>query len=896
MAFDSAAYKNTVLIPLSKDKPGLEVLRQVIRDLQSGGGVAAAARLDMAELFAVDSSVPAGDLAGHLKSLEMTFNKQKSLPSAQLLKKLLELLGKSGAKVTDPTFWAGLRAQRAQALKRDLDDFATAAAQVLPLKVVTPEVIAGQAEGAGLRGVPAGDLAAALAKHGVQIRPDFEIPKVPLPPAVRKVTEFPEFRTIVDVVLRPEQPKDLSVVDELSFGSQARRLQPGDVKDAKHRLEQQEAQVEERARQAAQNALAALLEYTSAEELHKLALAALADATEDLLRRNLPTVTVRDELVKRGLRQIDAARLVAKLSAATPVLGLADVAERLADGALGEARRLLDALPVLDGEDPAERASLAARVTAAEHKKAALVGQYDLAMKSRDYAAAATALRGALAVDTADEELRQRLERLPPLPPASLSVRVDGRALDLAWPSDGAGSVRYVVVRTAGAVPANADDGDVLARNLDATRYRDQQAPVGRAVRYAVFATRDGVSFSDPATATSVVLPAPSQLSASPGLADVSLSWSTPPEAVDVVVTRTAPDGSQREYRPTTPGQLTVTGLATGTRYRFAVRAVYLLPGAERRESAPAEVDATPRSAIRAVDDLRIEAQTAAGHRVAWSTVVGYAVELWALPVNAQVTAGARMSFAALADQRGRRLPLRPGKDAGGVTAREFAPPAEVSLLVPVTVDGDGGLAGQPIVTGSAPAAGNPAAERFGDELRVSWEWPGVDCLIEVGWSADGHRQARRVSRAGYNDEGGVRIAGPVRDLTLTTVVRGGTQEWSSPAVPVPVAAVAPSIRYSLVVRRSRLGSRGSATVTVESPQFGGKVQALTVLKEAKFMPSGSADGAVVDRRELDFSAGPSVTFTLDLGKVVSPFWVRLFPAENSAVRVEDPPTSQMRG
>ncbi|CUR58049.1 conserved hypothetical protein [metagenome] len=894
MAFDSAKYKNSVLVPLAKDKARLEVLQQVIRDVQGAGGISAAARLSTAELFAVDSSMAAPELGSHLKSLEMTYNKQKNLPSAQLLKKLLDLFGKD--KAGDPAFWAGLAASRGQALKGQLDEFAHAVAEEHPLDVVTPEQVTELASGMGLVGVSEADLTEALAIKGVEVRPDFEIPKVPLPPAIRKVTEFPEFRTIVDVVLRPEQPSDMTVIEELTFGSPSRRVEPADVAAAKQRLQQQEAQVEERARQAAQNALGALTELKSAASLHALTLAAVAAATEDLLRRGLPRVAVRAELIKRGLRQIDASRLVAKLSASTQVLGLADVAERLTEGALGEARRLLDALPPFEGEDADERARVTSSVEAAEKKKRQFVGQYEASLKTRDYVTAATALRDALSVDTQDDDLRTQLARLPPLPPATLSLRVDGRSLEVTWSADGDDSIRYSVVRTTAEVPVNHKDGEVLASGLENTRFRDKEAPIGTLTRYSVFATRDGSSYSDPATATSVVLPSPFDFAAAPGTADVSLSWATPPEAAGVFVTQTAPDGTRKEHRPATPGQIALGGLTTGTKYRFSAKAVYLLAGGERRESEAVEIDATPRGAIRSVDDLRLDAAQA-GHRAKWSSVVGYTVELWALPITAHVTPTTRITSAELGSLSGRRLTLRPGSGSSGETVREFDALPDVSLLVPITLDDDGGLVGTPQVAGSAPSVQKPMAERFGDELRLSWEWPKGDYMVEVGWQAGGRRNTRRVSRTSYNDDGGVRLSAfeSAGGVTLATVVRAGSQEWVSAPISVPVSGMAPAIKYALSVKRSKFGGKGSVTVAVESPQFRGTVELLTVLKEAKFMPNGSSDGTVVDRRVVDLASGPS-NFSLDLGKVVSPFWVRLFAESTSGVRLEDPPTSQMRG
>ncbi len=586
---------------------------------------------------------------------------------------------------------------------------------------------------------------------------------------------------------------------------------------------------------------------------------------------------------------------MAKLSASTQVLGLSDVAERVTEGALGDARRLLDSLLPLDSEDTDELKRVIDSVEAAEKKKRQFVALYEASLKSRDYVAAATALRDALSVDTQDDDLRSKLARLPPLPPASLFLRVDGRSLEITWSANGDDAIRYSVVRTTAEIPVNHEDGEVVAAGIKNTRLRDDKAPIGTLVRYSVFATRDGSSYSDPATATSVVLPAPYDFAASPGTTDVSLSWATPPEAAGVVVTETAPDGTRKEHRPATPGQLVVGGLRTGTKYRFSAKAVYLLAGGERCESAAVEFDATPRGAIRPVDDLRVEAAPA-GHKARWSSVVGYTIELWALPITAHVTPTTRITRAELTNLSGRRLTLRPGNGGSGETVTEFDSLPDVSLLVPITLDGDGGLVGTPEVAGSAPPVQKPTSERFGDEVRLSWEWPKGDYMVEVGWQVGGRRSTRRVSRTSYNNEGGVRLPASevAGEVTLATVVRVRSREWVSAPISVPVSGVAPAVKYALAVKRSKFGGKGTVAVSVESPQLRGSVELLTVLKEAKFIPNASSDGTIVDRRTVDLSSGRS-SFSLDLGKVVAPFWVRVF-SSNNGVRIEDPPTSQMRG
>lgn len=894
MSFDSAKYKNIVLVPLARDRSQLDVLQQVIRDVQGPEGHAAAARLDLAELYALGAGLASNELVDHLKRLEMTYNKQKNLPSAQLLKKLLDVFGR--ANVEDPAFWAQLAASRGQALKGRLKDFARAVSEDQPLKVITPQQAMELAMGMGLVGLTETDLEKALSKQGVQVCADFTLPKIAIPPAIKKVLEYPEFRTVVDVLCRPEQPSSFNVIESLTVGQPPRELGPSDVEAAKRLLQQQEAQVEESARHAAQNALGAMVEFGTAANLHSLVLTSIAASAEDLLRRGVPRVAVRAELVKRGVCELDASRIVSKLSVSTQVLGLSDVSERLAAGALADARRLLDALHAHDDEDQQERKLVTANLEAAEGKKHRFLGQYEDSLRARDFASAASALRGALAIDTQDDDLRVKLERLPPLPPESVSLQIDERSITASWSADGDDSVKFSVLRTTSEVPANPQDGTVLARNIDEQHFQDTNAPIGVLVRYSVFATRDGWSYSDPTTASSRILPRPFDLGASASSTDVALSWRTPPEAAGVLISQTAPDGSRKEYSPEIPGQFAVGGLITGTKYRFSIRAIYLLDNGQRFESEAAAIDVTPRGAIRAVDDLEVEA-IPGGHKASWSPVSGYAVELWVLPIATQVALNASIPTSELVNLSGRRLTLRQGGATSRKTAVEFDMLADVSMLVPVTLDGETGLVGAPIVVGSAPPVRFPKAERFGNEVRLSWEWPKGDYMVEIAWGSEGNRRTRRVSRTSYNEAGGVHlltseVLGPV---TIATVARGGTEEWLSTPVAVNIGGLAASISYSLATKRFKFGSKRTATIYVESTEFRGIVELATVLKEAKFMPTSLSDGTVVDLRHVDLSEGRS-TYQLILGKVVAPYWVRVFAASDSDLRVVDPPTSQMRG
>ena len=308
MAFDAAQYKNSVLVPLAKDKARLEVLQQVIRDLQGAGGITAAARLNAAELFAVGPGMSAPELGAHLKSLEMTYNKQKNLPSAQLLKKLLDLFGRN--RVADPAFWMRLAAEHGRQFAQRLDALARAVSYEHPLKVITPEQVSGWAS---VCGASANDLAAGLSHNDVQVWPDLELPETRIPAAVRRLTEFSEFRTLVDLVTWPNPATDVEVLDDVHLVENGRAVHPNEFQTARASL-RQDPRLGHGVAFAAQAALEAMAELRSSDETRRFVLASVVEMARRALGAGLPRLLVVDDLSSRGVHSRDAARIVAKLS------------------------------------------------------------------------------------------------------------------------------------------------------------------------------------------------------------------------------------------------------------------------------------------------------------------------------------------------------------------------------------------------------------------------------------------------------------------------------------------------------------------------------------------------------------------------------------------------------
>ncbi|QIK67380.1 Hsp70 family protein [Nocardioides sp. HDW12B] len=337
MAFDAAKYKNSVLVPLAKDKARLEVLQQVIREVQGAGGASAAARLNVSELFAVEPGLGAPELAAHLKSLGMTYNKQKNLPSAGLLKKLLALFGND--KVCDPGFWASLASLRRQALKNQLAEFARAVAQEYPLKVMSPAQVQ---RWATVQGSPASELAAALVECEVEVWSDFELPRVTIPSSVRRVTTFPEFRTLVDLVTWPRPAIDVEVLDPVHLCENNRAIPPDEFGEARNKFLRQQSGVPRDAALAAQSALAAMSELRTSVETREFVLASVVELARGALGGGLPRLLVVEGLVSRGVHPGDAARIVAKLSDADELHGTVSINGDLSE--LGAIRGSLESV------------------------------------------------------------------------------------------------------------------------------------------------------------------------------------------------------------------------------------------------------------------------------------------------------------------------------------------------------------------------------------------------------------------------------------------------------------------------------------------------------------------------------------------------------------------------
>lgn len=904
--FDGKTYKREVLEPLAKDAARMERLRNVVRALEGSKSELThmLGPLDLDTLFCVSPTTAEAQLPTHLKTVQRSLNKYENLQSSHLLLELLQRL-RDQHDADKPGFWEAARKERKRGEASQLANYGRTIKEECPLGVILEKTAREAADSMGLKSSSDDALKKALAHEQVQVVGDFDVPEVE--PQILKVVgdtlQHPGLRTLADVLLFGEEqaPSEVRILDEFTFGVRRTALRAGDIKQAMLRSEK--ALGEGDKVPAVQRCLTRLeSECRSDDDLRDVALAAAAAKTDMLIAAGSPRKTIYERLVDDGIDPFDAARLVTKLvssasagRAETLTLQMAE--DALVSGRLSEARRIITEVARL-GKDADSCNELQTRIGSAEAEKKKLVTKSDKARSAANYDEARGALREALMLDREDEELRTSLDRLPPGSPRSLQIRAAGADATLSWSADPDHSVRYTVVRAVGRVPAHQKDGDVLAKGLAQSSFTDKHPVVARDATYAVFATRDGDAFSAPVTESIRILPEPNGLTASPTVDSVDLSWSTPSKAAGVVIRMRSLDGIVKDFEVSSAGHLAARGLITGRKYHFAASAIYLV-GGKREESAPVELDATPRGRAKPVSHFEVRHLTGSIHRAEWNVIRGYDVQLWALPLGVSIEEGLHVTFARLKDDGGRLLPTHSIRESGGKASGRFDPGRMFARVIPVTVDGDGGLAGSSAVAGVLPAPTDVVADRLGDELRLSWTWPDAAQDILVAWKDGGLQRDRRISRARYRAQGGVRLvnADHLSDISLVATAPLGDEIVRSGATAVSLGGPAPpQVFYEIKLKKTVLGKSYTATIDARTENFSGRLPVTIVVKRGSIMPAEAGDAGHALPATLDLSGSASTTISVDLGKHSSPFWVRVFPDTPDVVRLQDPPTVQMRG
>ncbi|MBE3002318.1 hypothetical protein IDM40_26985 [Nocardiopsis sp. HNM0947] len=437
--------------------------------------------------------------------------------------------------------------------------------------------------------------------------------------------------------------------------------------------------------------------------------------------------------VRLGLDEREARLLAAAVRRTGPgpdpgARAEAEVRSLLADDLLRQAQRAAVDLP----QGHALHRVLAERSGRVEE----LVRGAEEALRGDRPEEAARALASAVEVAADDTVLAGRLAEIAPAAPRSVSARVEGQRAVVAWqPSPSlSGGVRYRVERVTGR--GTSERGAVVGE-VDGTELVDAELPVGTEVRYAVVAVRSGRASSDPVVSGPVMLVSDvADLRLRSGRYAVTASWRVPEGAVRVEVLRgcgAPPRGEGDGVAVPTDG----TGfqdhaVEPGRGYFYRIRAVYLTSSGRTRGSEGLVLRADPGPGPLPVSDLAV------GHReegtvVSWPAPPRGRVTLWVGRREPAWEAGTRLSEQDLA-AFGTEVSEVPGPVAGGRTGVRVPVPAGTSHVLAVTVAGEQRVAGAHCRIVRVPRVEGLRAQRFGEQVRLSWTWPEHASSALVEW------------------------------------------------------------------------------------------------------------------------------------------------------------------
>jgi hypothetical protein len=767
-------------------------------------------------------------------------------------------------------------------------------------QAITPQELR---DAAARHGLPAGELAALIRDgiDGVGIREPDQLPASP------PVAAFGAYRTGLQVLghrhapdfLAEQRVSGISIFDRFAArGRPGLRFDHATLQDLRERWA--ERRRDERSTSAdtvratlqgavRDGTVLRLLQYELAEQLRERRRGGVPDGL-------LVTHAV-DEL---GVEPEDARRLVFAIRHEGIAAGASvfhrQLEELWAAGRIYEASQLFVAVPSVPEDARELAAAIERRVAAAQalRDQTTATGGADPSEVDRRWGLLDEARRLVPDLPSVDEALR----RLVPAPPRDVQVAVSGGAVAVIWQASRsrAGDVGYRVIRQTGRAPANVLDAEATVARTSATAARDESPLINETLYYAVV-TQRGDTESPLVVGRPVrVRPEPEGVRLHVGEGVVEGRWELPAKAERVLVRRAPAGGAP----PAAGNGVEVPADAHGFRdrdvrngvsYRYWVGAVYLDRAGTEVTTPGTVLSATPARKPEPVRALRVRPDRDGTERLhlEFTAPEHGAVEIVELSDRPQWTIGREVDPVAVraAGTVVAGIPTRTG-----ITVRR---PRRPVFYLALTVTGDMAVAGAwAEYVWVAPLA-ELTAQRQGSEVVLGWHWPADVGAVLVSW-VDGEETRRlRVTKAGYQAGGGVRLpAGPARPTTISVLpviqVGGEDRTGQSQSLTLPGRAQAhyrifgtgPPWRRALVVE-----------VFAEQPVRMGRL--VLGLRAGRVFPLRLDQCIRLDElSDVDIMPGVPARLEIPVPRQARPYWLRCF-VEGDEVELLDPPTDQLR-
>lgn len=901
MAFDAKEYRNRVLSQYSRSKE--PILRKALGELKQNPQLAVPSQLDLVDFYDVPANADAVALATLIDSVASAIKAAALKPGGSRQPfEFHELIVARNPGLRTPAFWAGMLQRRAAQGAAALAEFGTnAAADFKNLGVVTSRQLREVAKGSGVpESVSDTELAEVVQAEGVTVVADLPVVSAPAQVLREILTGLKKTsaRSVLSAIfLEQGEPDSFSILDGFRASSGSHTLTVATLTRGYLYAQGLPANGEN---DALAKILSAIKNAVSSDsELTDIVTAYFIDLGRQTFKEiGTKRGALRAFVDRTGIDEHDAARILVQVA---PVgsgqqRNWSDVQSLVASGALKEGRRLYENLfSELAGSTSTEQTKALQSLSGTEAKLEELRSRAQTAQTQGDLETASKALNEALTLCSDDETLVAAARAMPPAAPTRFvsSVSEDARKVKLSW-EPGFGStedVVYQIIRKTGSAPQNNNDGMSLGEAIEATAFDDVTPPVAVRVFYGVSASRGGGS-SPVSVAEVIALPPVTNVVVSSDPSSVSLRWTTPPEARTIEITQTAPDGASIQLQPGTQGGTTAQGLRTGSTYTYLITTVYTGNAGETLKSSTLRVTGIPRGVAEAVSELAISGKGAIGARAEvaaeWKPVEGYLVEIWHYVHKPVWLPGSRLGMPEI---RGQGTQLAGKAITAGVRQGVQGTTGQGLLhYVAITRDGEFGIVGAVRPFGSAPPVQNIRAERFGEEVVLSWDWPGPEFEVRVRWNGG----ERIIAMNEYQTQGGCRVAvGTVGStVTVTSVAGEGDSRWISTEASIKVEGSEIAIAYDVEYQRKIFGPPSGATLNFAFGESPVPVDVVVVGHFSKFMPFDSTQGSELMRATVS-AASPQLDVTLPrAGK--GPVWVRAF-ATTPGARLIDPSPTRMK-
>jgi hypothetical protein len=656
-----------------------------------------------------------------------------------------------------------------------------------------------------------------------------------------------------------------------------------------------------RAKRAAVGIL--ISEASSGTDLTALALFHLLQEVRDRRADGAQPRTLFHLLTRSGLRPADAGRIVVSLLAESVSRRdpFAVVTGLLAEGKLVAAQQVAATLPGPQGNSAREVVQRQGEQVESLRRAAA----QDL-RAGRDEQAG-TRLREALRLACDLPELTAELATVPAAPVIGVTANAHGCGVRIVWrPAPGHGAATtFRVTRGEGREPVDAADGHEIpvGGGHCAT---DDEPPVGRPLRYAVFArtgSPQAGQWSRPACATIQVIPPVTDVVIQGGTNIVTGRWQIHPDVAAVEVHRTAgvsvgvPGGESDGHREPVAVERNRAfrdqTAVDGVQYFYTLVACYPRPGGAALRSTPVVVRGATRLEARPVTALTVTQAAGAGLavRLSWHQRPGSEIIIRRSSQPCPWEYGQAVALAELVNYG---VELDGTLTAKGELMTLVAPaPAGRSYYVPFTFGTDDAIRGQDAVVDLTAPVHRVRAQRFGGDVRVTWLWPADVSAVDVQWAGG----SRQITRQQYRDEGGCRlhrVPGMSR-VEVGAVVLGDSGVSRSPPTSVEVEVRPPQLTYQLRRRGYHFAGGVTCVVTLTSAEPVPDVTLIIVAAAGHAMPLSPDVGMELLRQPVVLDPAATVVLEAPVPRLPKPYWLRCFLAEPATALLVDPPVSQLK-